>query len=414
MKPTKFLIVLTCCFLNFQWAIAQTDINIGKTYTISSEILDQNRDIHIYLPEDYDDSEKDYPVLFILDGQWFFTNGVAIQKSLRVPGRLPEMIIVGIENANPLRRTLFWDEREKFLSFLEDEVFTFLDTSFRASDDRIIFGWESSAYFACYALFNEKQLFNAAIVTNGAYESEETLDSFSSLNLPKNKYLFMTNSDKDIYSIGSSEEFSQLLTEKSPNNLTWKYEKFNDEIHESLAHIALYHGLNYYFHNFQSLVFGSIQEYKDLGGMEYMEAYHKKRGERYGFPTEVDNSAKDGLIWLAWNRDDFASFKLFMTEFEEVLSTPRYASAYWQNRFAQFYLMHNDSEKAIEYFNTGIATYPDAPQMAEMHHGLGKAHLKNENRKLALRNFKKAVEIAEKDSDPQLDSYKAQLAEMKK
>lgn len=414
MNFAKYAVTLISLFCSIGWAAAQTDINIGKTYTISSEILDQDRKVHIYLPDGYDESEDEYPVLCILDGQWFFANGVAIQKSLRVPDRLPEMIVVGIENANPLRHTLFWDEREKFLSFLEEEVFTLLDTNFRASDDRIIFGWESGAYFACYALFNEKQLFNAAIVTNGAYASEEEVDALSSMNLSENKYLFITNSDKDIYSVGSSESFAQLLTEKSPSNLTWEYRKFNDEIHESLGHLALYHGLNYYFHNFQSLVFGSIQEYKDLGGIEYLESYYKQRGERYGFPTEIDNSIKNSLIWLAWNRDDFVSFKSFMTEFEEVLSTPRYASAYWQNRFAQFYLKHHDPEKAAEYFNRGISTYPDAPQMAEMYNGLGKVYLKNENRKLALRNFKKAVEIAEKNSDPQLSNYQAQLDELKK
>ena len=48
-----------------------------------------------------------------------------------------------------------------------------------------------------------------------------------------------------------------------------------------------------------------------------------------------------------------------MEEFKEVLSTKRYASAYWQNRFGKFYLKNNDYDNAIKYFNIGLTKYPN-------------------------------------------------------
>lgn len=196
--------------------------------------------------------------------------------------------------------------------------------------------------------------------------------------------------------------------------MRWKYQKFIDEVHESLAHIALYHGLTYYYHNFNSPIFRSIKEFNDLGGIQYLKDYFKTRGNRYDFPTEISSSAKNSLIWLAWNRDDFQTFNFFMTEFEDVLSTRRYASAYWQNRFAQFYLRHKDYENAIEYFNTGIFNYAESDFLAEMHFGLGNAYFGKNNNNDAISNYKMAVKIAKKNSDMNLESYKEQLLAVKK
>ena len=64
-----------------------------------------------------------------------------------------------------------------------------------------------------------------------------------------------------------------------------------------------------------------------------------------------------------------------MTEFEDVLRTERYASAYWQNRFGQFYLKHRDYENAIKYFNAGLTQYPNSSFEKEMQQGLSQAKM---------------------------------------
>ena len=130
-------------------SIAQEDnspITIGINHIIESSILNQDRTIQIYVPDGYSDSEQEYPVLYILDGQWYFLSGVAIQKALRTPGAIPEMIVVGINNSNPLRRTLFGDENEKFTDFLINEVVHYIDSNYRTNKERVIFGWEAAAY----------------------------------------------------------------------------------------------------------------------------------------------------------------------------------------------------------------------------------------------------------------------------
>lgn len=373
MRSIFFFIM---CFIVSPNLTAQdngSQIIIGTQHTIQSSVLNQDRTIQIYTPDGYSASEKEYPVLYVLDGQWYFLSGVAVQSALRTPGAIPEMIVVGINNSNPLRRTLFDDENEKFTDFLENELIAYIDSNYRTTGERVIFGWEAAAYYISELIFKKTELFDGAIISDGGYASEDLVRTFDS---KKMKYLFMANSRKDIYYIGSTEAFNEILKNNQPKNLIWTYELFNDEVHETLAHLAIYKGLKYYYHNYDSPVFESIQQFDDMGGMDYLKNYFQERAKRFGGDGSIDDSTKNGLIWLAWNRDNFEYFTTFMTEFEDVLSSPRYASAYWQNRFGQFYLKHKDYKNAIKYFDNGLNNYPDSNFEQDMREGLENAKKK--------------------------------------
>jgi predicted alpha/beta superfamily hydrolase len=369
MKRIIFLLLL----LTVTFVSAQKNTSLivtGTNYVIDSKVLNQEREIQIYLPDSYHTSKEKYPVLYVLDGQWFFTNGVGIQKSLRTPGAIPEMIVIGIKTKNPLRRTLFYNEKEKFNLFLKEEVLPFIDSNYRTTKERVIFGWEAAAYYISELIMTEKDLFTGAIVTDGGYAPEEIVDKFNSGSAV---YLYIANSKKDIYYINSTDEFSKILKKKKPKNLIWKYELFNDEVHETLAHIAMYKGIMYYYHNYDSLVFESIEAYKNAGGIDYLKSFFKERAKRFGGNGKIDNSTKNSLIWLAWKRGNFKYFSFFMEEFKDVLKTRRYASAYWQNRLGQFYLKHKDYKNAIKFFETGIKKYPNTNFQSDMEKGLKEA-----------------------------------------
>lgn len=96
-----------------------------------------------------------------------------------------------------------------------------------------------------------------------------------------------------------------------------------------------------------------------------------------------------------------------MTEFSEVLETKRYASSYWQNRLGQFYLKHNSAKKAIPFFKRGLQKYT---ANAAMFNGLAQCYVLEGNKDLAKENFEKAIELASKDSDKNVELYKKNLA----
>ena len=101
----------------------ETDLKIsdnifGKKLTITSKILDEDRDIQIFLPESYHSNEQSYPVLYILDGQRLFTLGVSLLQSFRSEVKMsPEFIVVGINNKYPDRFSNF--EKEYLISQLK-------------------------------------------------------------------------------------------------------------------------------------------------------------------------------------------------------------------------------------------------------------------------------------------------------
>ncbi|MEO9853410.1 MAG: alpha/beta hydrolase-fold protein [Reichenbachiella sp.] len=408
MKAYILTLLLSVNSLHLLWS----QPFLGQTKNIQSESLASDQQIQVYLPDNYEKGDKKYPVLYILDGQWFYLNGIAIQKTLRGENVLPEMIIVGVDmKSRQVHDSILNNKWDEYASFIKKELVSYVDQTYRTNQDRVLFGWENSAFLASELIIRESSPFTGAIVSNGGSMDEKMVESFNKYsNDQKPKYLFMANSDKDIYTVRYSNNFAKDLTEQNFANLTWEYRKFNEETHESLPYLSMYHGLRFYYHNYGSIVYASIDDFHQKGGIPYLREYFRQRGERFDQDTEIDNSTKNTLIWMAWKEDNFSSFDLFMKEFADVLDTKRYASAYWQNRLAQFYLKYGDVVNAITYFNRGIQKYPDPKYLAKMHAGLGEAYRSKGDRKLAVKNFKMAVSYATQNNDPKLADYESLLS----
>ena len=387
--------------------LSHSPIISGYQHRVSSPILQQDVRIQVYLPDSYNESEANYPVLYVLDGQWHFFSAVGIQRSLRVPDILPEMIIIGIETEEPIRRSWFGDKRDIFRRSLVSELIPYIESNFRTNKHQIIFGWEMGAFYASYELNSENTPFSGFVASNGGDASQEMLQRLCAKETKNAKHLYLVNSDRDIYTVNYSDQFAQNLAQKCTKNLVWEAAKFNQETHESLPHLAMYEGLKFYFHNYKDLDFVDIAEFEALGGFDYLESYFINRGKRFGFPQDISDSTKNGLIWLSWNHDDFEYFKIFMHRFEDVLKTKRYDSAYWQNRFGRFYLKHGDLASAQNYFERAIVKYPDT---VVLHEGMSKTLLASGNRDDAITHLNKAIDIAESTSDPLLKELELALA----
>ncbi|MCB9249225.1 MAG: hypothetical protein H6613_12125 [Ignavibacteriales bacterium] len=72
------------------------NVKIGIKDSIQSKILNENRQLIVSLPKDYDVSNETYPVLFLLDGTEFtLIEGRLVTYKLGL-----EMIIVAIANTD--------------------------------------------------------------------------------------------------------------------------------------------------------------------------------------------------------------------------------------------------------------------------------------------------------------------------
>ena len=85
------------------------DIVIGKIDSLYSKILDEPRNIWVYLPQSASNSiytPSKYPVVYLLDGDAHFHSVSGMIRQLSTVNgntKVPEMIIVGIPNTNRSR-----------------------------------------------------------------------------------------------------------------------------------------------------------------------------------------------------------------------------------------------------------------------------------------------------------------------
>jgi predicted alpha/beta superfamily hydrolase len=88
----KLLFVVTLLFTSA--SVISTEID--QKHQITSQFLNESRDIWVSLPASYQKSKSAYPVLYVLDGQSHFTITSQLVTHLARSQRIPEMIVVGI------------------------------------------------------------------------------------------------------------------------------------------------------------------------------------------------------------------------------------------------------------------------------------------------------------------------------
>jgi predicted alpha/beta superfamily hydrolase len=153
---------------------------------ISTNVPGQEYELHIMVPAGYQNSDKKYPVLYLMDSQWDFPLVTALYGEQYFDGFVPPMIIVGITwggiNPNPdsLRARDYTPTNEKrspqsggapkFLSFLKNELIPFIEINYKGEkNDRALMGCSLGGLFTLYALFTEPGLFQRYIAATPAF-----------------------------------------------------------------------------------------------------------------------------------------------------------------------------------------------------------------------------------------------------
>jgi predicted alpha/beta superfamily hydrolase len=187
----------------------------SQVLKINSTITGQEYVLHISLPQNYNDTNKTYPVVYLLDSQWDFPLITAVYGDQYYDGFMPSTIIVGItwggENPNYDTRRAFdltptdngqskqFGNAEKFLSFIKKEAIPFIDSKYRTDkNNRTLAGHSFGGLFTLYALFTETELFNQYIAGSPAWSWDKAsllkyIEKFSKINLshPVKVYAYM-------------------------------------------------------------------------------------------------------------------------------------------------------------------------------------------------------------------------------
>ena len=179
-------------------------ICIGDKFIIKSEILNQDREIFIALPEKYDEVNGSYPVHYALDGNATFRSYSSIVNLKSGIGEIPEAIVVGIPNID---RNKDLDPRvngPNFLDFITKELIPHIDRKYSTNNNRLLMGYSLSGNFAIYTFLNDTASFDM-FLSGAPYR----LDLYGKDDIEK--MLNQVNTMKSVYaSMGSMDRTKQL------------------------------------------------------------------------------------------------------------------------------------------------------------------------------------------------------------
>lgn len=185
---SKHVLPIVTLMLMSSVVVAQEDgdpitIAIGHYRKIASTVLGEDRLLQIRLPHDYEQSEKTYPVLFRLDGEFVFPGTVQTVEQVVVCEQTPgaaDMIVVGIPN--PTGETRGRDmlppqsqyapagaDPNRFLEFIKAELIPFVDANYRTTQTRLLVGQSTSGFFAWWGLLKEPRLFKAVVAISPSF-----------------------------------------------------------------------------------------------------------------------------------------------------------------------------------------------------------------------------------------------------
>lgn len=345
----------------------------SETSVIASEILGEDRNISIYLPADYHQSNADYPVLYLLDGGTHLQHASGAVDYLSVRGMIPNTIVVAIHNIDRSRdfSPVHVDNiptsggAEKFLGFLSDELVPNMDESYRTAGFNILLGHSFGGTFIGYTLLAEPGLFDGFLAVSPylmyadklvVKQSAEKLKPFKG-----KKFFYMTVGEEPNY-FETLESYASIMQEKAGESVQFKYVKMPEEDHGTTPYLTVFSGLKFIYSDYR-MPPGLMRE--DLAAID---VHYKKASKTYGMD----------------------------------IPTPELVI----NALGYRYLQVLDYENALEVFGENVKRYPGS---ANVYDSLGEALEKNGQKKQAAKNYARAVELGKQSGSPNLAVYETNL-----
>lgn len=239
---------------------AQEPVVVGTRHEVPSTAFGRPRSVRVSLPAGYDGSDRRYPVVVHLDGDTKFGLVAEEVTFLARSGRIPPMIVVGIDNPDSRTRTrdLTPDPDPEFpgsggaaamVRFLDEDLLPWIDASYRTSGQRVLIGHSFGGLFALHALATAPDLFDAYISAGAAVWMAD--DAFLGrlaesrvMTLDRPTWLYFTAGEGDGGgTLPSNQRLAAALRTLDPPQLTWEFAIPPGENHFSNFPITLHQGL---------------------------------------------------------------------------------------------------------------------------------------------------------------------------
>ncbi len=381
IKCGSFLFLAMIVFVPFPLLAqdAGEDVVLGKLIRFESKVLEEERQIMVSLPTGYDQTTTKYPVLYLLDGRAHFQHASSTVNFLSRNGRIPQMIVVAIVNVDRTRdfTPTSMEERpnsggiEKFIRYLQDELFPYIEKNYRTSPYRLLEGHSLGGMFSIHVLFKYPKMFQAHfamspyIMWDNNYVLNQTIEMFKEPIDFKN-YLYITLGDEANY-VEPLGKLTGLLDTKKPEGLDWHYVVMENDNHGTVPLKSLYFGLEKLYDDW--MIEAAVADQ----GITAVESHYNKLTEKYGYKVDIPENLLNTLGYRATGAGNF--------------------------------------DLAIKFFLHNVKLYPES---ANVYDSLGEGYEAAGKLDLAKKNYQIAIDKGSISNDNNLAIYKEHLENVAK
>lgn len=353
-------------------------VEVGKKYSLHSQILGEKRQVLVRLPESYASGDHDtrYPVIYLLDGDRHFTHGSIGAEVLEQRDRMPESIIVAIPNNHGTRERDLARDQASFLRFMNKELFTFIDATYRTSSHKTLFGHSLAGYFTLSVLVDHNKMFDNYIAASPAVHARdgELIGKFEQLftsNPTVSNSLFLTMTEISDEGKEVTEVLNRMISlfdKAAPKSFKWRYDYIDAQVHLTTPYLTFYQGLSHVFSDFQAPTYISTKSFEDAGGTKALDAFFAKRTMKYLVEAGIPQTTLRQLAYL--------------------------------------YSEEGIHEQALSFFDRNAKTYPNRPRV---YNSLGDGYAAAGQLRKAKEAYQNAVHLAEEQDDEDADWFRRNL-----
>lgn len=357
----------------------------GDIVTVNSKILNENRIVWVYKPDNIDSKENTKcPVIYVLDGENHFRSVVAMVEYLSEANIIPQMIVVGILHPNrmkdltPTIEDTIGDSAgknsgggEKLISFIKNELFTDIESKYPAAPYRILMGHSVGGLTVINTLVHHKELFNAYVSIDASlwWDKQKLLKESKTVLAADNyagKKLFLAIANRmekgvDIIAVEKdTTENTELirynlqliksLKDNQQNKLYFDHKYYPNDNHRSVSFIAEYDALRFIFDYYKFEIYGSYLENQNIRLDTLLDAHYKNASKQLGYNIKPAEELVNGLAYYTLKTKQFAKSEYLFKM--NVANYPKSANAF--DSLGDFYNDRGDKANAMKCYKQAL------------------------------------------------------------
>jgi predicted alpha/beta superfamily hydrolase len=241
-------------------------IVIGRSHTLASAVLGQERTINVWLPASYAEGKGDYPVVYLLDGGEAedFHHITGLMQVGGMNGYTAEAIVVGIASIDR-RHDLTYpsslaEDRKglptsggsaAFRRFIAEELQPWVAGRYRTSGRTVIMGESLAGLFCLETFLRAPQTFTDYVcVSPSLWWDKGALAAEAPAALARLKgepRMFFMAYASDDGADAADQAIATALRTSAPPTLRWRFEPMPGERHATIYHPAATQALRWLF-----------------------------------------------------------------------------------------------------------------------------------------------------------------------